>query len=69
MAKKSVKNKSKKIWKKKGRLSARKQYQIFSREKHKEGFCSTASGGWMPIDSIKDSTVQSGYKALASSLG
>ena len=50
------------VWKKKGRLSAYKQYQIYCKQKISDGMCPNGQGGWMPITSLGSQNIRRGYE-------
>jgi hypothetical protein len=64
----AIRGGKKRSYKVKGRLSCRKQYQAYCRDKYRSGQCASAHGGWQSVDSLKDSTIQAGYKAMVAKL-
>jgi hypothetical protein len=58
----------KKIWKKKGRMSARKQYQVYCREQYAKGLVPDGNGGWMAVSNLRDSGIRTGFEKMISRL-
>jgi hypothetical protein len=53
----------KRPYKKKGRLSARKCYQLMSRAQHKAGMCASGRGPtWMQVSQVNSGSIKHMYE-------